>query len=150
VKRSPWALAALAAIAVTHIFPLMATDSPPPLEFYTKPQLVKLLWKIYADRHADKSEKLVFITADGQTFIFGSGNPNAVSINLPAVIDTLARSGQNLASVTNIVHNHNSRRPKPGFPPGDIAACETLRAAGFGGKFQIFYPVTGRLETLER
>jgi hypothetical protein len=142
--------AALAALMVTYILPLMATDSPPPLEFYTKPRLVKLLWKIYADRHADKSEKLVFITADGQTFVFGSGKPNAVSINLPNVIDTLARSGQSLAMVTNIVHNHNSRRPKPGFPPGDIAACEILRAAGFSGKFQIFYPVTGRIETLKK
>jgi len=113
--------------------------------FYTEPQLIELLKKIY-DWPA--YEKLVFITADGQTFIFGGGDPNEVTIKFSYLIRTLARKGQDFGTVTNIVHNH--KREFVDFSPADIVLCEQLRKLGFTGEFQIFFPQTDKIKTLKR
>jgi hypothetical protein len=112
---------------------------------YTEPQLIELLKKIY-DWPA--FEKLVFITVDGQYFIFGGGEPNEVTIKFRDLIRTLARKGQSLKTVTNIVHNH--KREFVDFSPADLILYEQLRKLGFTGKFQIFYPQTDKIKTLER
>ena len=117
-------------------------DSPAASGFYSEPQLIELLTKIFSDWQGDKSEKLIFITEDGQAFTFGNGGPNAVSINLLDVIRTLARKGQHLGTVTNIIHSH---RWPDRFSPTDIALFKTLRKVGFAGKFQLFYPETHRI-----
>lgn len=127
-----------------------AAERPGPqaaLAFYTEPQLIELLTKIFADWQGDKSEKLIFITSDGQVFIFGNGGPNAVSVSLLSIIRTLAREGQHLGTVTNIVHSH---KWPDGFSPTDVALCQTLRKVGFIGAFQLFYPGPRRIKTLKR
>ena len=122
-------------------------QSPPPAApcFYTEPQLIELLKKIY-DWPA--FEKLVFITADGQAFIFGGGEPNEVTIKFSYLIRTLARKGQDLGTVTNIVHNH--KREFVDFSLADIILCEQFRKLGFTGEFQIFFPQTGKIKALKR
>ena len=117
-------------------------------EPYTEPQLVELLAKVFVHWRGDKAEKFIFITEDGQVFTFGGDDPNAVSVSLFNIIRSLARGGQHLGTVTNVVHNHNFRLGGD-FSPGDIAACKTLRKHGFTGKFQIFYPVSWRIITLK-
>lgn len=115
--------------------------------FYAEPQLVELLVKTFPDWQGDKSEKLIFITEDGQVFTFGGGDPNAVSVSLLNIIRTLARQGQHLGTVTNIVHSH---KWPDGFSPIDVELCKTLRKVGFIGAFQLFYPETRRIKTLKR
>lgn len=115
-------------------------------ERYTKPQIIKLLIKTFPDWQGDKSEKLVFVVADGQVFTFGGG-PNAVSGSLLNIIRTLARKGQHLGTVTNVFHSH---KWPDGFSPTDVALCKTLRKIGFTGEFQIFYPETRRIKTLDK
>jgi len=115
--------------------------------FYAEPQLIELLTKVFADWQGDKSEKLIFITADGQVFIFRNHDPHAVSINLLDIIKTLARKGQHLGTVSNIIHSH---KWPDGFSPTDVALCKTLRKVGFTGAFQLFYPEPRRIKILKR
>jgi len=131
-------------------------QSPPPAApcFYTEAQLTELLTKTFAHPHwqRDKSEKLVLITANGQVFAFrgGSGDPRAISINLGKIIGALTQKGQSLGTVTNVIHNHFDPQPEDDFSSADITGYETLRKHGFTGKFQIFYPRTGKIKTLKR
>ena len=112
--------------------------------FYTEPQLLKLLIKVFSGL---ASEKLVFITADGQVFPFGSGDRRGVAIKLTDISRALALKGQSLRTVTNIIHNH---QPGEDFSRADLVLCERLRGFGFAGEFQLFYPRTGQIRTLKR
>ena len=112
--------------------------------FYTEPQLIELLTKVFA---WPAYEKLVFITASGQVFTFGSGEEKRVTIDLLDIIETLSRKGESLGTVTNIIHNHTRGVD---FSLPDIATCGALRKRGFTGAFQLFYPQTRRIKTLKR
>ena len=107
-------------------------------------QLVDALKKIY-DWPA--YEKLVFVTADGQFFVFGSGDPDSVTVRFYEIVKTLARKGQDFGTVTNIVHNHKRGLD---FSLPDLVLYEKFKKLGFTGKFQIFYPHSGKLKTLEK
>jgi hypothetical protein len=121
--------------------------APSPREFYTEPELIEVLKGIFAHTLGDPSEKLVFITDDGQIIIIGNRNPKGVTTTIYDIIIALAHKGQHLGKVTNIIHNHERN---VGFNETDIAACKTLRKAGFKGKFQIYHPVSWRIKTLAR
>ena len=123
---------------------LVALTGPVTAVQLSEPQLLDVLKKIY-DWPA--YEKLVFITADGQIFIFGSGEPDGVTVRFYELIKTLARKGQDLGTVTNVVHNHKRGLD---FSLPDLVLYEKLKKLGFAGKFQIFYPHSGKLKTLEK
>jgi len=112
-------------------------------EPYTNKQLYELLNKVFYNWLGDKSEKLVFVTADGQLFVF-PGDPAGVSVETHTIILTLARKGQGFKAVTNIVHNHSRG---VGFNEKDVIALKVFEKLGFVGKFQIFYPETGKIKT---
>lgn len=113
---------------------------------YTNKQLYVLLHKVFVSWPGDKSEKLVFVTADGQLFVFAGGSHD-VAASLGDVIRALARKGQSLGTVTNVVHNHERGL---GFSWTDAVLFERLKKLGFVGKFQVFYPETGKIKTLEK
>jgi len=111
---------------------------------YTNKQLGEVLNKIFYNWLGDKAEKLVFITADGQFFVF-AGDPGKVEVETDQLIMALARRGQSYKTVTNIIHSHNNL--KAGFNERDLIALAVFKKLGFSGKFQIFYPATGRIKT---
>jgi len=124
-------------------------QSPPPAApcFYTEAQLTELLKEIFFNSLGDTSEKLIFITEDGQVIIIEDSNPKGVAVTIHDIIIALALKGQHMGTVTNIIHNHER---KTDFNEVDAAACKTLRKAGFTGKFQIYHPVSWRIKTLKR
>ena len=125
-------------------WPAQQEDPPAVSGFYTEPQLIELLTKVFA---WPAYEKLVFITASGQVFTFGSGEEKRVTIDLLDIIETLSRKGESLGTATNIIHNHTRGVD---FSLPDIATCGALRKRGFTGAFQLFYPQTRRIKTLKR
>lgn len=114
---------------------------------YSESDIIKILKKAFSDWQGDKSEKLIFITADGQIFRFGNNDPNGISISLGNVVRTLARKGQHLGTVTNIFHNHKWEQA---FTSTDTILETTLRKLGFVGEFQLFYPETCRIKTSDK
>jgi len=113
---------------------------------YTNKQLCELLNKIFYNWLGDKSEKLVFVTADGQLFVFG-GDPGGVSVETHAIVLALAGKGQSFKTVTNVVHPHGK---KIWFNERDLVVYRIFKKLGFSGKFQIFYPEMGRIRTYKR
>jgi len=114
-------------------------------EPYTNRQLYELLNKVFYNWLGDKSEKLVLVTADGQSFVF-PGDPAKVSVETHTIILALARKGQSFKTVTNIIHNHARG---VGFNEKDLTALQVFKKLGFVGKFQIFYPETGKIKTFK-
>jgi len=108
-------------------------------------KLIQILKKEYSDWEGNKTEKLIFICLDGQTFQFRGGGQNKISIKLADLIRTLARNGNSLMSVLAVVHNH---KWPDGFSEEDKAFLKTLRQYGFRGKFLIYYPEKCRIREL--
>ena len=110
-------------------------------------EVLEILHKAFADWQGNRSEKLVLLVEDGQTFTFAGSGPNSISVSLVEIIRTLARKEVSIWQVTDIFHNHNN--PRDGFSPTDRALFETLRKAGIKAGFHIFYPETRRIKTLD-
>lgn len=115
---------------------------------YSDLELQALLKKIFAHWPWDKSERLVFITEDGQVFLFDNEDESGVTVNRAEISRTLFLKGQSFKTVTNVIHNHPSR-PGDDFSRADIEAYRTLKAMGFAGAFQIYYPTTGKIKTFK-
>ena len=126
--------------------PPQAAAAPAPREFYTEEELVEVLKDIFPHTYGDPSEKLVFIAEDGQIITIGNRDPKGVTTTIRDIIKALARKGQHLGTISNVIHNHEK---KIGFNETDRAACKVLRKAGFRGKFQIYHPVSWRIRTLD-
>ena len=134
-------LAILSALALIGV----AADLSKP---YSDRELIALLKKIFINWPGDRAERLVFITEDGQVFLFDNDDPGGVSVDRAEMSRALFLKGQSLKTVTNIIHNHASK-PGDDFSQADIGAYRTLKVLGFSGAFQIFYPTTGKLKTLK-
>jgi len=124
----------------------LAGQQPGPA-FYTEDELTEVLKGVFAGWPGDKSEKLVFIAEDGQVIVIGNRDPKRVTTTILDIVKALARKGQHLGTITNVIHNHER---KVAINEKDMAACKVLRKAGFKGRFQVYYPESWRLKTLWR
>lgn len=113
---------------------------------YDERQMIERLSKTYSDWQGDPSEKLVFVTKDGQLVEFKGDNKNGISVKLADVIRGLARKGSSLNAVSNVFHNHVLGKD---FSPEDKTLREALQKYGFAGNFHIYYPEAKRIRTLK-
>jgi len=130
----------MAASAITQPeTPLAQPATPTP-----KPKTpLEALSSLYSDQD-NRSERLVFVTPDGQYVPFSSNDSSGVSLKLSDIVRGLAQKGATLQTVTDVYHNHNDNKD---FSPEDNLLYEVLKKYGLTGGFHIYYPRTGRIKT---
>ena len=114
--------------------------------FYQYDELMDILGKVYSDYQGNDTEKLIVITDDGQPMIFESGEKHRVSLPFRDILTSLARRGKHLGQVTTMIHNHNRGQD---ISSDDVAVFKKLRAVGYKGSYQVYYPEKRRLKAVK-
>lgn len=127
----------LAGVILIIVFCLFPSKSAPGMDEFSTPDLILTLKKEYSDWQGNRIEKLVFLCRDGQVVRFAGNSTNRVSVRLADIIKALARTGNTLASVSAVVHNH---KWPDDFSEEDRSLLRALRKYGFQGRFLVYYP----------